>query len=337
MILKKYLTNTGPEPLIKNKKIISKKNIYGQNFKLLSFEKKNSKKIFYIIRRSPGAGLFSNLTVVLNHLLICKKFNFFPVVDMENFKTIYNEISKINGHLNAWEYYFERLNRYTLKEVYKSKNVIFSNSNLEKYMLADMTNNNLKNLFSKIIIKKHIIKKFENFYKKNFLNTKNILGIHFRGSTYKVARGHAFPFTIDLMLIEIDKLINKYKYKKIFLVTEEQKYLDTSKKKYGDKCIFYSSYRMHKKDLFKIYPRKNHRYKMGEETVIDTLLLSKCDGLAYIKSNVISAAIMLSKKKQRYHEFFLGYNSRNKFISRWLWYIKSILPEYLGGFKVYFK
>ncbi len=38
---------------------------------------------------------------------------------------------------------------------------------------------------------------------------------------------------------------------------------------------------------------------MGEETVIDTLLLSECDGLAYVKSNVISAAMSFLTKKNK--------------------------------------
>ena len=52
-------------------------------------------------------------------------------------------------------------------------------------------------------------------------------------------------------------------------------------------------------DSFDIYPRKNHRYLLGEEILIESLLLSKCDGLTYIKSNVISAAIEFSKKKNK--------------------------------------
>ena len=89
-MLKKYLTNIGPLPIYKNKKIKHKLHI-GKKFNIISFGNKNPNKIFYIIRRDPGAGLFSNVTVVLNHIMICKKFNFIPVVDMENFSTIYNE------------------------------------------------------------------------------------------------------------------------------------------------------------------------------------------------------------------------------------------------------
>ena len=90
-------------------------------------------------------------------------------------------------------------------------------------------------------------------------------------------------------------------------------------------------------DSFDIYPRKNHRYLLGEEILIESLLLSKCDGLTYIKSNVISAAIEFSKKKIKLHEVFLGLNSRNRFISKYLWYIRSILPKDFGGFELKYR
>ena len=335
MIFKNILTNTGPKPIEKNKQIIKEKFFLGENFKIFNFGTNNKNKFFYIIRRTPGAGLFSNLTFVLNHLVISNSFNLIPIIDMKNFTTIYNEKNKIDGHHNAWEYYFKKLNRYSLNEVYQSQNVIFCNSKFERNMVYDMTNSKIIKFFNKIEIKDKIIKKVNFFSNKNFYKKEKILGIHFRGSTYKVARGHAFPPPVNIMIDEVDLLLRKYNYTKIFLVTEEKKYLNAFKKKYGNLCIFYNSYRMGKEDLFKIYPRKNHRYKMGEETIIDTLLLSRCNGLLFIKSNVISAAILLSKKKQKYHQIFLGYNSRNKYISRWLWYIKFLLPKYMGGFKIY--
>ena len=56
---------------------------------------------------------------------------------------------------------------------------------------------------------------------------------------------------------------------------------------------------MNNLDSFNIYPRKNHRYLLGEEILIETIILSKCQGLTFIKSNVISAAIMFAKKKNK--------------------------------------
>ena len=60
-----------------------------------SFGKLNEDKIFYVIKRTPGTGMFSNITFILNHLKICEKYNFIPIIDMENFITIYNEKKKL--------------------------------------------------------------------------------------------------------------------------------------------------------------------------------------------------------------------------------------------------
>jgi len=331
--LKQILTNTGPKPLINNKLFKKDSKIIAKNFTINSFGKKNPNKIFYIINRSPGAGLFSNVSFVVNHLSICNFFNFVPVIDMENFPTIYNEKIKINNTYNAWLYYFKPLNNYSLKEIYKSRNVIFCNTNFQKKMVYDMNNTKLRFFFNKIKINKNLIKESNYFYRKLFCKNDKVLGLHFRGSTYKVARGHAFPPTLNLMIENIDFLMKKYKYNKIFLVTEEEKYLNFLKKKYSNKCLYLDSYRMYKTDSFKVYPRKKHRYKLGKEILLDTLLLSKCDGLSYVKSNVITAAKLLAKKKQKYHELFFGYNSRNKFIARWLWYLKIFLPFLFGRLK----
>ena len=116
------------------------------NFSLYNFGNRNKNKVFYVIRRSPGAGMFSNFIYVLNHLEIAKRNNFIPIVDMENFTTIYNEKEKINNTYNAWEYYFEKLNKYTLKEVYKSQNVIITEN-----LFHDSFNHNICNQKFKII------------------------------------------------------------------------------------------------------------------------------------------------------------------------------------------
>ena len=107
------------------------------------------------------------------------------------------------------------------------------------------------------------------------------------------------------MIKNIDQLIKKYKYNKIFLVTEEQKYLNELKKKYKEKLIYYPSYRMTKIDSFKIYPRKNHRYKLGKEAIIEMLLLSKCNGITYVKSNIVSASKKFATSNKMIMRYFL--------------------------------
>ena len=336
-LIKQILTNTGPKLYLKKG---NTKNIpILTNISLLSFGNKNQKKKFYVIKRSPGAGFFSNLTYVLGHLKIAENHNFIPVVDMENFPTIYNEKKKINGTKNAWEYYFKKVSDYSLKEIYKSQNIIFTSNFFENYVPTDMS---LNDVFKKIInkyihIDKNITKEV-NFLKKKYFNgCKKILGVHFRGTTYKTARGHAFPLTKKMMKKNIDFLIKKFKYKKIFVVTEEQGHLEFLKKHYKNKIIYLNVFRSNKEDAFKYYPRLNHRYKLGREIMIETLLLSSCSGITFVKSNVSSAAIAFSGKKLKLHPLLIGYNSRNKYIAKWYWYIKKILPVWMGGFKINYK
>ncbi len=193
---------------------------------------------------------------------------------MANFPTIYNENNKINSTLNSWEYYFENLNKYKLKDIYKSKNVYFTESKFIRGMHLDSNDEILRKNFKIIKIKNKLFKKEEKYFIKNFSKIDKILGVHFRGSTYKTARGHTFPPTIQIMKNEIKNVLKKYNYNKIFLVTEEKKYLEEMRKEFGNICYYYNSYRMSKLDSFQTYPRANHRYKLGEETIIETLLLS---------------------------------------------------------------
>jgi hypothetical protein len=335
--IKEIFTNTGPKILI-TKKPSSKieiNNLTKIYFK--SYGKLNKNKIFYVIRRDPTAGLFSNITFILNHLKICEEMNFIPIIDMKNYPSLYNERHYIKKTKNAWEYYFEKLNKYSLYEVYKSKNVYLSSKTFQQKMSIDMTDHEISKYFSRIKIKKEILQKIDSFEIKNFKQNDKILGVHFRGSTYKTARGHSFPLTKNLMIKNIQFLLKKFNYDKIFVVTEEQGYLKVLKKNFRDRLIYYDSYRMKKKDSFTIYPRKKHRYLLGEEILIETVLLSKCDGLTFVKSNVITAAKMFAKKKIKLHEICLGLNTRNKFFSKYLWFLKTLVPSCLGGLKFTYK
>ena len=94
-----------------------------------------------------------------------------------------------------------------------------------------------------------ILKKFKN---------KKVLGIHFRGTSYKRSAGHPLPATKKQMFELTNKLLDENDIDNI-LVTEEKEYLDFFKKKYGNKLIYLkSSYRSNKNDAFKIYPRNLH-------------------------------------------------------------------------------
>ena len=122
------------------------------------------------------------------------------------------------------------------------------------------------------------------------------------------------------MINLVKKIIKKDKINKIFLSIEEKKYLEIFKREFPDKLIYIKScYRSNKNDAFKIYPRKNHRYKLGREILIETFLLSKCDSFIYLNSNVSSAAMAFNfNKNQKRYKIDNGFNSKNVFYAMFI-------------------
>ena len=333
--------------LIKN----TKKNI-NEKFKKLNFQykrygNKNPGKIFYIIRRTPGAGFFSNLNFVLHNLLICKKLKMIPFIDMENYPTIHNCRIKINNSYNAWLYYFKPVSKYTLSEIYQSQNVILCDNKTSKDNLFSkknyssefkyfngfqyLTKEHRKIFEEYIIINKEILKKVEDFYEKFFKG--KILGVCFRGSDQKTSGYQPYPPTEEQMLNATNALIKKYKFDKIYLCTEDVDYLNLFKKFYGNKILYYDNPRTNnERDLFDGIDKK-HRYNIGLGNLIDMLLLSKTNHILYAMSNIPTASIFYANKKNFPTSIIDNGMKGNIFISQFSFSLRKILPHCLGGFK----
>ena len=161
-----------------------------------------------------------------------------------------------------------------------------------------------------------------------------MLGVHFRGTDMKTQERHPFPATYKQIESYIDFELSKNKYNKIFLVTEELNYINKLKKKYKSKICFYNSYRSNEKDIFDTNSRKNHRYLIGRENIIDMLILSNTRKIICTNSHLPDASNFIKNFKIRLIKIENGNNSKNLLIAQFLWYIKKILPHYLGGFKL---
>ena len=344
--LKSLLRDESADVLPEIKKKINKKFGEYRSNNIYNFGNNNHDKTFYIINRNiPGGGLFSNVTFVLNELKISIKNNFIPIIDMKNFPVIYNDIDPINETMNSWEYYFDQPTTYGLKDAYSSKKVLFSKNEF-KIDSAKSKNYILELDSPEFLDIKHLLKpkkkysdEASDFFKKSFSNSDKVLGVHFRGTNYKTCPRHAFCLTPKIMIKNINYLMKKFGYNKIFLCTEEKFFLKQLKKYYGGQLFFLETYRVNTNifsshiPAYKNYPRKHHRYLLGRESLMESLVLSKCHGLTHVKTNVISAAKIFSQIKQNDHPVNIGFNSNNRFISRWLWYLKNLLPSNFGGFK----
>jgi len=304
------------------------------NFEYRRYGNKNPQKFFYVIRRAPGAGFFSNLAFVNHHLLIAEKLKLIPVVDMENYQTIYNCKKKINGTYNSWLYYFKQVSKYSLKEVYQSKNVIIcdNRANISKYINdISLATPEHRKIFNKYIqINKEILEKVKKTAFQKFRN-KKILGVHYRGSDQKKSGYQPHPATEKQMLNATRMLLDKFKFDKIYLCTEDTDYLEVYKKNFGKKIIYSDVPRTtDDKDLFDGI-KNNHRYEIGRGNLIDMLLLSKVDYLLCAPSNIEATSRFIAKKKIPCTFIWNGMKG-NIFVAQYSWYLKKMLPKFLGGF-----
>jgi len=298
-----------------------------------SFGDKNPDKTFYItwIDRM-GAGLFSNVSNVLCHLKIADLAGMIPVVDFQNFKTLYNENTAIHDTENAWEYYFKPVTPFHLDEVYESKNVFFCRGEYPASMGYCITQINglYEEIYRKYVFFQNHVEELLKKYSIKF--NSRVLGIHFRGQEMKLTPGHSFPPTERQMIKYTDKIIEKYDIEKIFFVTEEQGYLDLFIKRYGGKVFYTDSYRTYDVNAYNLNPRENHRYLLGLNVLIDACLLSMCNGILCGDSNVSEFARFINNKKFEFVYYIdNGVNSSNWLAARYLYKIKKVLPPYLGG------
>ena len=98
-------------PKEKLKSVIGDYFMWWQATTYHSFGEKNSDKVFYVICRDyAGAwkeGLFSWWTYVMKNIRYALENEYIPIVDMQNFGSLYMEKDMI-GKINAWEQYFRQ-------------------------------------------------------------------------------------------------------------------------------------------------------------------------------------------------------------------------------------
>ncbi len=303
-----------------------------------SFGMLNPDKEFYVIT-GFSAGMFSTLQYVLAHIHIAEAFGMIPVVDFENFWTVYTSYKSLNGTKNTWLWFFKSISPYSLEEVYSSKNVFFGNGEYNWNMGHYFSDHNFFNIYSKyIVLQSEIVKQIDEY--KNTLNFKRgerILGIQFRGWEQNVTASHPFGPTVKQMFSCTNEIMKKYNIDRIYLATEQQEYHDAYIKRYGEKVIF-TPYFMTKKGInaykIKPEPRANHLYHCGIEIIINAFLLAECTGILHCGTNVSTFAKFLNNGKYEFeYIIFNGVNSSNPFLAKYMYGIRKNLPKVLGGLK----
>jgi len=299
-----------------------------------SFGPLNPDKVYYVIWRADRAGLFSVLQFVAAHLDVADRLGFVPIVDFQNFPSTYTEDHPIDGTLNSWEYYFEPVNRYSLDEVYESKAVVFCDGGFPaSYPFAITESRRLQDAFHRHIRVKTSILEFADRFAEEHFSGSRVLGVHFRGQEMRTAPGHPLPATPRQMVARAQTLMAERRYEKVFLVTEEQSYLDFFRSVFGSRLVATDAFRTYETNAYNLGLGPDHKYQLGLDVLRDTLVLAKCNALLCGGSNVsVFAEFLNAGRYDVVSRIDNGMNSNDPRIARRLWFVRNRLPEPLGGF-----
>ena len=278
-----------------------------------SFGDKNPDKTFFVIRLyPPAAGFLADYNYVLGYMKYAYDNGWIPVVDMQNYQTLYNEDHPIHGTTNVWEYFFEQPldpatgKRYTLEEVYQSKNVILSNGSDQRCNFTGDKDPEVLKWQHEMAMRAPFNAEMQAYADKVKASLRvpenmDLIGIAMRGSDLnKRFYGHAVQLTADEAVPLLQERLQSWKKENrelgIFVKSEEQTALDLIASKfenvfYSDSVRFKSGESDHvnrSSDL----TNKSGKYENTRQYLGDIYLLSQCDCVISTMNNGYYTAVI---------------------------------------------
>lgn len=268
---------------------------------------------------SFGSGFFSNYRIILESLILNdENMGGIPYVDwsetawVEGFNPFNGDVLVKNE--NPFDYWFDQKiptntdvihnpinqNRHTL--INHAYDYFYDIPNLEKQ--REINNKYLK-------IKQPILDKIDEIY-KNELSGHTVLGVIARGCEFFHHHPQYGNFTIYDYINSIKQILEKNtEITKLFLVSEDLNYIKLLKENFPNSYFIPNVFRRTDETLdymnrVFLWPnvdtkRPQQNKLLGEETIIQTKLLGKCDYLFGMHSGVFAGAALWGEKiKQIY-------------------------------------
>src|SRR5579872_712619 len=254
----------------------------------------------YAIGYRTNGGFFSNFILILNHLKFCDETHKTPFVYWHS-DSFYYDANGWNGEKeNVWEYYFELVSPNIYRRNFPAclnLNVKYMNPNNFSFLnppwnrpsISQKNRATGRKLIDKYIrIKPQINEKIESFIEKNFIGYQTI-GIHYRG-TDKFTTGESRIIGMQEILDIAYAKAQEFSNPQFFIATDQQIFIEYACKYLQGKVIFYESFRSINNSSIH-HPHQSHNEKpsmaqIGEEALIDMVLLANCDFLIRTPSNL---------------------------------------------------
>jgi hypothetical protein len=263
----------------------------------------------YIKLPSYGYGFFSNFFRILDHIKVATEQGLEPYVDCSQTVWVegYNPFTDKHAPRNAenpWDWWFDQrpLVAPEYPKVIELDHLIFMH-HTQVWKRKDVPE--FREVFKNHVkIKQHILDKVEHFYNALFLG-HCVLGVMARGCEFNHGHPEFGNQTIDTWLNKTHEVLAEHKeIDRIFLVTEDGLYLKYFDNDY-DNVFYLDVFRrtdetleyMNKLGLWAILSdkRPNHKRLLGEECLIQALLLARCDYLIVKVCGTANAAVFFSE------------------------------------------
>lgn len=279
----------------------------------------SDKTLYYIEEDNKNLGFFAMYRRWLEYLYFADICGYTPVISAgENFS--YREKKTIYNTQNAFEYYFLQPSEVTVQEIRKSSRVVMSDVMHREMVALILTGrvNDYKYTKRYLYMMSRIIRKYVEFNKhtQSYLNESlkiidfddnKVLGVHIRGTDFRAKfYNHPVYVTEDECFLEIDNLLEKKEYSRIFVATDDKRILEKFSCRYGNKLVFFEDVQRgngNRSVAFSSAPRNEHKYHLGLEVIRDMYVLSRCAGLvAGISQVAICAQIYKLSRNEHYED-----------------------------------
>lgn len=229
---------------------------------------------------SRNDGFFSNLFEIIEILnRLEKNQEMFTKINILNFSKRYSN----TGSNSFYDFFENRIEKMNLP-IYNCKieaPLIFNNVNCYDIFVDLNKIKHINGLLKKYIHPNKIIKdKINEFVDDKFKNNK-ILGVHIRRTDHD----HHNKF---INFIEYENIINSKisKYGKLFIMTDELNALNYFEDKFKEKIVFIDDIIRSNDNVGLHYKNNVNKNKIGEDVIVESIVLSKCDCIIAIASNV---------------------------------------------------
>ena len=239
-------------------------------------------KEFYIIRMHPFSknGMFAAANQVLGQLYLYDHKKIASQagleIDFDVFGLYYDPMCGSNW----WTYYFEPI---CIGEKEGAELRILSK---EEQWAAFVKRRHIPRKEAAVLVQKyihvkpHILQQVEQFM-HNYFQNFFIIGVHYRGTDKEK---EAPRVSCQAVFQEIEESIPKDRPYRIFVATDEELFLEKIERKFPGHILAADVHRS--KDAQGVHFAHAHQYHIGEEAVIDCLLLSNCNLLIRTSSNL---------------------------------------------------